>query len=486
MAGEHVIHEEVEKFIVFFHNHVKDRNTQQIQMVYEVSFPKLTDRYYKSSHWPSVGAIASLVNNDQVFLLLYRELYFRHIYARLQPTLQQRIESWENYSNLFSYLLRKDGAVPVEIPMVWLWDMLDEFVFQYQSFHQYRGKVKARTAEERQVLKANPRVWDTGMVMRQLAVAMERSDILKILHSSKHEADETNFDMVRTLGYFALVSMARLHVLLGDYHTALSVLDDIDMSRKGLHQRVPACQVSLHYYVGVSYLMSQRIKDAIRTFTNILVHINRSKNFQARTNHFDQVVRMCDKILALTAIAVTLSPQRVDETIENAFREKLSEKFGRIQQWQLSAFEEMFMMAAPKFVTPCSSLYPDNTNYAQEGLIQQTKVLMGMVKQYSIIPTLRSFLVMYTTLPISKLATLLDMSESAVTAELMNWKSKTNELQCQGIGSLTDGSRHGTCDVKYYIENEMIHISVQKSNRRQADYFISHITKLEALAASAN
>lgn len=44
---------------------------------------------------------------DQVFLTLYRELYYRHIYARLTPTLEQRFHSYENYCDLFNYILSK-------------------------------------------------------------------------------------------------------------------------------------------------------------------------------------------------------------------------------------------------------------------------------------------------------------------------------------------------------------------------------------------
>jgi hypothetical protein len=42
---------------------------------------------------------------DQVFLTLYRELYFRHVYARLQPTIDDRFQSYENICELFNYLL---------------------------------------------------------------------------------------------------------------------------------------------------------------------------------------------------------------------------------------------------------------------------------------------------------------------------------------------------------------------------------------------
>lgn len=44
---------------------------------------------------------------DQTFLILYKELYFRHIYARVQqgPTIEQMFESYYNYCDLFNHIL---------------------------------------------------------------------------------------------------------------------------------------------------------------------------------------------------------------------------------------------------------------------------------------------------------------------------------------------------------------------------------------------
>jgi translation initiation factor 3 subunit L len=48
---------------------------------------------------------------DQVFLTLYRELYFRHVYARLQPTIDDRFQSYENICELFNYLLSMSNLI---------------------------------------------------------------------------------------------------------------------------------------------------------------------------------------------------------------------------------------------------------------------------------------------------------------------------------------------------------------------------------------
>lgn len=45
------------------------------------------------------------ISTDQIFLILYRELYYRHVYSRLQPDIDDRFHSYENSCELFNYLL---------------------------------------------------------------------------------------------------------------------------------------------------------------------------------------------------------------------------------------------------------------------------------------------------------------------------------------------------------------------------------------------
>ncbi len=75
-----------------------------------------------------------------------QEMYFRHLYAIQQPSLEARAESWSNYTALFGVILH--GNVNMQLPNGWLWDMIDEFVYQFQSFAQYRGKLSQKSADE--------------------------------------------------------------------------------------------------------------------------------------------------------------------------------------------------------------------------------------------------------------------------------------------------------------------------------------------------
>ena len=48
--------------------------------------------------------------------------------------------------------LDSDGPVELQLPEQWLWDIIDEFIYQFQSFCVWRSKVKSKTDEELMLL----------------------------------------------------------------------------------------------------------------------------------------------------------------------------------------------------------------------------------------------------------------------------------------------------------------------------------------------
>lgn len=142
----------VKTFVSHLYRHIRDRNVYETHQMYEGGFTRLSDRHFRDTPWPPAESVAAHCDGDHVFLLLYRELWFRHAHARVQGlTPAQRAESWDNYCSLFSVVLQ--GVVNMQLPNQWLWDMVDEFVYQFQSFCQYRAKLKNKTHEEIALLK---------------------------------------------------------------------------------------------------------------------------------------------------------------------------------------------------------------------------------------------------------------------------------------------------------------------------------------------
>ena len=89
------------------------------------------------------------------------------------PTIEQRFESYYNYCKLFNYILSADTPVNLELPNQWLWEIIDEFIYQFQvnricdsqdvnilcqAFSQFRSKLAKKTEDEIETLKRNPKV----------------------------------------------------------------------------------------------------------------------------------------------------------------------------------------------------------------------------------------------------------------------------------------------------------------------------------------
>lgn len=80
----------------------RERNINEVYIMYSHTFPHLSERFFKGSTWPAVESVLHLVDGDHVFGLLYKEMYYRHLYASTKPTIEQRVDSWDNYRELFS------------------------------------------------------------------------------------------------------------------------------------------------------------------------------------------------------------------------------------------------------------------------------------------------------------------------------------------------------------------------------------------------
>lgn len=52
----------------------------------------------------------------------------------------------------FIIRLDSDGPVELELPEQWLWDIVDEFIYQYQVFCTWRSKVSTKTQDELMML----------------------------------------------------------------------------------------------------------------------------------------------------------------------------------------------------------------------------------------------------------------------------------------------------------------------------------------------
>ncbi|XP_063703073.1 eukaryotic translation initiation factor 3 subunit L [Culicoides brevitarsis] len=493
----------VKKFLIYFRNVINEGSTDDIQQLYETTFPKLSETHFEKRAWPDEDEVANIVENDAVFIILYKELYYRHIHARIQggPSLDQRVASFLNYCNFFNYILSAPQPVALELPDIWLWELVDEFVYQFQNFAQYRARLVDKSEEEMdQLMTNNMKVWNILCVLNVLHSLVQISNIKQQLDTAAQGGDPDSvagdfgrLPFYRMLGYFSLVGLLRVHSLLGDYHQAIKVLEPIEVHMKSKYCDIPACKISTSYYVGFAYMMMRRYADAIRTFSSILLYIQRTKQFyQNRTYQNDQINKQTDQMYHLLAICLVLHPQYIDESIQQVLREKnYHDNMYKMQCGDLEVFKNFFIFACPKFVSPCPPAADVPVeDYVKEPLDHQTQVFMDEVRQQQQLPTIRSYLKLYTTLPIEKLASFMDQNNregdddrkvAKLLTHLLCFKHKMKNVVWTKGSSGLEGKFQSGSELDFYIDNNMIHIADTKVSHRYGEFFIRKILKFEDL-----
>ncbi|XP_021835452.1 uncharacterized protein [Spinacia oleracea] len=478
----------VKTFVVLLYRHIREKNVYEIHQMYETTFHTISDRKFKDTPWPSVDAIAPSVDNDHVFCLLYREMWFRHLYARMQPTLKQRIDSWDNYCSLFQVVLH--GVVNMQLPNQWLWDMVDEFVYQFQSFCQYRAKMKSKTEQEIALLRQFDQAWSVYGVLNYLQALVDKSMIIDILEREKEGLEQFTADdgydynggsnVLRVLGYFSMVGLLRVHCLLGDYHTGLKCMRPIDISQHGVYTTVIGSHITTIYHYGFANLMLRRYVVAIREFNKILLYIYKTKQYHQKSPQYEQILKKNEQMYALLAICLSLCPQTklVEETVNSQLREKYGEKMSRMQRYDDEAFalyDELFSYACPKFITPSPPNYDEPlVNYNQDAYRLQLKLFLYEVKQQQLLYGVRTFLKVYSTISLGKLSTYMEVDEATLRTILMTYKHKTHTVDA-------DGKIISNADIDFYIDDDMVHIIESKTPKRYGDYFMRQIAKLEGV-----
>lgn len=488
-------------FLLRLKNSLEQSNLPELQLLYDEIFPDLTAQYYEKRPWPSIKLATDLVRGTYSFGILYGELHYRHIYAKLQPTRAVRCDSYFNYCHLFNFIVSAQHPIGLQLPHKWMWDIIDEFIYQFQNCSLLRMRT-GKNAPKPDEMQELDRIWNVHSVLNVLHSLIDKSNIieqLKVVNAGgdPHEAggEFGNHPLYRMLGYYSVIGLLRLHSLLGDYHRAIRGLENVDLNRQMMRNlsfvKALACQTTTYYYVSFAYMMMRRYSDAIRTCTNLLVYLQRAKpptSSHHKTFQQELVEKQTDQMYVLLALCLALHPQRIDESVSTQMQEKFGEMYGKLQRGDIAEFETQFKFICPKFVSAAPATFDNDGNYIEsavpkhEPVKQQLKIFLEEVTQQLPLLVIRSYLKLYKTMSIEKLANFLEVDQEKLEESLLCFKHKKQSMVCQKDSpTALDGELMSGSDVDFYIDRDMIHIADTKVARRYGDYFMRQIHKFEEL-----
>eukprot|EP01101_Sappina_pedata_P010266 TRINITY_DN6423_c0_g1_i1.p1 TRINITY_DN6423_c0_g1~~TRINITY_DN6423_c0_g1_i1.p1 ORF type:complete len:583 (-),score=303.57 TRINITY_DN6423_c0_g1_i1:115-1863(-) len=493
------------EYLQIFQQAVQQSRTTDISRLYDEIFRRHSEKFFPSSTWPTQTNVAPFLDeNDELFMALYHELFYRHIYSRLSVSFEDRQNSWNNYLKLFSFFLVEEVGKIVDLPVHWLWDMVDEFLYQFQEFSETRAALLEKGDEEQlKHYRANPQVWDATKVTELLKAFVDKSNILpteerecltRLAESHPSPAQQeaattltastgevpapTSSALLKKIAFFAMVGLLRLNCLLGDYTAAINSVNFISLS-KNPSMQVIGCHFNLHYYLGFSYMMLKRYSDAIRVFVSVISFINRAR--QINSKH-EKILKRADRIYGLLAICMTFNSIRIHDVVLHKMREKFADRLPRLQKGDESCFKDLFVLSAPRIITP--TLPTEGSTQEKTKAAQQMDEFLEEVREQTMISNLRSFLKLYSTLSLAKLVKFLEVDEETARKNLENAKKRARSV-VWSQGPLSSGTLELTTgDIDFEIEKDMISVTSHKPVRRVGDYFSRNTIKFEEILRS--
>lgn len=250
----------------------------EVQRHYE-AFKQHSDKYFSQAKWPSANLIAEECADDELFLTFYNEMASRHLFTKQKRgviSLDDYIDSWHTYREIFDHVLsQRNETDTITLTPQWAYDIVQEFVYQFQGFCQYRAQAAGRKDDELEELRQQTDVWALPTVVQYLRSLISRGQIRDVLksrreHGSVAAGDESN-NVRFLLGYFSITELSRLFCLIGNYEDALEVLEPLSLGdRDELYTQVLVCNINVFYHTGVCFLMLRRYTDAIAVFGDLV------------------------------------------------------------------------------------------------------------------------------------------------------------------------------------------------------------------------
>jgi translation initiation factor 3 subunit L len=176
-------------------------------------------------------------------------------------------------------------------------------------------------------------------------------------------------------------------------------------------------------------------------------------------------------MIALLAICTHICPQAVvDESIAKTIREKhgshLSSK---------DSYNDLLVHCAPKFVSPAVPNFCETTVSAENAYNVQLSLLDQELSCQAAFRKLRSYLKLYTSLPVSKLTSFGSVDEMLLLS--LKLKFRQLESNSMAVPSSREASYKSALDIHYYLEDNTVHVDEAEKQRRFENYFMTQISQ---------
>lgn len=445
--------------------------------LYRMDFQSLDAKYHP---WPSPRSVASVCNGSPLFLSLYREMTHRssNKHSQRPPTLDQRLEAWQVYQTCLDEILEAPENGLYLLPL-WVFDMLQEFVYLFQGFCQLRSAVYSSARKQGLLVDDE--------IQTNAATTPPLQNLLETLHTLEANQQAWNAESVydylhRLIGagkkhgasptsqYFTVfgsIVLSRLDCLLGDFQGCLDgliVIDAMgakiiepansstDTKKETYESIVQACwgaRISKVYHAGISHLMLKQYGPATQMLSEICSDLLRQfKTGQLNRHDYS---KQYDRMLSILGILRYLAPQH-----------SMDESLNRVVTKISSAESLPDYFSCPQFVS---------TDSAASAYRQQMQAFGQLIGSAASHEQLRSLLMLYSQVDLEQLEQLMSgkqQSDADILPLLLSYQLRQGLPLCVegSIVQTANTSRRGVTKDQSHWEEHFVAQMIQADQVR--------------------
>jgi translation initiation factor 3 subunit L len=185
-------------------------------------------------------------------------------------------------------------------------------------------------------------------------------------------------------------------------------------------------------------------------------------------------------MLGLLAIVTHICPPTglVEDVVLRTVREKYGPQLSKVDAGE-DGYESLFVNCCPKFVSPAMPDFTQPFTDSHDAFKFQVKLFMKEMTSQQAYRKLRSYLKLYTSIEVSKLAKFNDSDEEHFVPLLLSFKSKMRQLENPNLEetSALEGDIGSALDIHYYVVENVVHVDEAEKQRRFENYFMAQINQ---------
>lgn len=438
-----------------------EKNSAKQLLEQYAKFRELSVAYYNSTEYPKYETLPFKPN--AIFMLLYNELYYRHILEELKTEeeyvvgIQEYQDSFQNFIDLFNCLIEvgdSEGEKQLYLPAEWVWDIINSFTNQYHEYHkleevQQQGEQKSKD------------VWNPKSVLKYLHFLSEQAgfgldqpmneDFTKLINVPMRSRDACFL-----AGFYSLCGLLRVHTSMGDFESGLAAarLIFVYMERHSLHSIT--FKLDCYFYRGFCLFMLRRWKDAEKMLDYVLTVGSAQRWSQKNatsTEHGHKQVERSKSLLAILAACFNSRGKRHRNDEQDLEEEVQNLRFSLLTQ------EENFATFTKTFLKGATFLSEEQQKKQSECFVR----LLNDIRNKQ----LKTLLDLYTTISLDKLRVHVNktMDQKELECALLHQKLQMeieNTMADSRTGELVE---QNTLD--FHVDREILHVA---QIEREVDY----------------